>query len=241
MNKWIFFGIGVAVGSAVTFISVKKHYAQLAYTEINEVRESYKRKIAAKEIADRNDEEKKKLLRDISKDSKFYDEAQKAVQKYMGKTEKSPKKTAKTDAEGSKSRNFNVFSNPPDADELDLEDDEDDISDDPYEFVVDRTGPAEEYEDAPFEITEEEFASDKLFYDKVLIELYDDGVAVLEESDTVLEEPIEDLIGSDILGDVEPDEDDMIYVRNNARSTDYGIIFVGQSFMDRIPPEEGSR
>lgn len=237
MKKWIFFGVGVAVGAAVTFLAVKKHYEQIAYTEINEYREVCKRKMAAKDLADKNRESKDILLKEITENGDSYEKAQEAVKKYLGENEKFPKKSDKTGKLTPKSASFNVFSNPPDADELDLEEDEDDITEDPYEFIVDQTGPVEEYSEGPILISEDEFSSEKLFYSKVLIELYDDGVAVLEENDEILDEPIEAYVGPDILQNAQPDQDGMIYVRNHSRSTDYGIIFTGCDFVSEEGPD----
>lgn len=202
MKPILYFVFGVAAGAAVTFFAVKKHYEQLAFDEINEIRDTYRKKYASKELIQKNEEAKKKLIHEAEEKEKA---AKEAVERYSG--------------------HFNIFSNPPDPDEIDTEDD------DPYELIVDRTGPAEEDQD-PYMISEEEFASEKLFYDKVMIEYYDDGIAVLEDNDQIIDS-LEDLIGPYILG--KPVEDDTIYVRNNRRATDYGIIFTGKEFV----PEEG--
>lgn len=218
MKQVLYFALGVAAGAAVTFLSVKKHYEQLAFNEINEIKETYRKKVASKELADKNIEEKKKLMSDetgktgVTGTDETEKKAHEAIKRYSG--------------------NFNVFTNPPDPKEIDNgAGDEEDISPDPYEFIVDRSGPGEENQD-PYVITEEEFASEKLFYDKVLIEYYEDGIAVLEDTDEIIDS-LEDLIGPYILG--KPVEDDTIYVRNNRRSTDYGIIFKDTEFVS----EEG--
>lgn len=218
MKQVLYFALGVAAGAAVTFLSVKKHYEHLAFNEISEIKETYRKKVASKELADKNNEEKKKLLSNetgktgVTGTDETEKKAHEAIKRYSG--------------------NFNVFTNPPDPTEIDNGvDDEEDISPDPYEFIVDRSGPGEENQD-PYVITEEEFASEKLFYDKVLIEYYEDGIAVLEDTDEIIDS-LEDLIGPYILG--KPVEDDTIYVRNNRRSTDYGIIFKDTEFVS----EEG--
>ena len=73
----------------------------------------------------------------------------------------------------------------------------------------------------------------KLFYDKVIVEYYADGIAVIEETDEVLDS-LEDQIGPYILD--KPIEEDEIYVRNEARSTDYCIQIKETNFVS----EEGS-
>lgn len=208
MKPVLYFVFGVAAGAAVTFLAVKKHYEQLAYDEINDIRDTYRKKYASKELIEKNEKAKEKLIMEAEKTEK------------TEKTEKEAK-----EALGRYSGHFNIFSNPPDPEEIDTEDN------DPYEIIVDRTGPVEEDQD-PYMISEEEFASEKLFYDKVMIEYYDDGIAVLEDNDQIIDS-LEDLIGPYILG--KPVEDDTIYVRNNRRATDYGIIFTGTEFV----PEEG--
>ena len=62
MKQVLYFALGVAAGAAVTFLSVKKHYEHLAFNEISEIKETYRKKVASKELADKNNEEKKKLL-----------------------------------------------------------------------------------------------------------------------------------------------------------------------------------
>lgn len=219
MKNVIFFVGGVVLGAGIGVLATKEHYKKLAFDEINEIREYSKRKIAAKELADKNEEAKEKLLNDISGLDAVYtgeDREKKEFEKIRSKY----------------SGHFNVFSNPPEASQIDnsYEENEDE-NDDPYEIFVDHEGPSEKTSE-PYRISEEDFAGSNLFYDKVMLEYYDDGIAVLEDSDEVVES-IEDLIGPYILD--RPIEDDTIYVRNDNRSTDYGIIFTGRSFV----PEEG--
>lgn len=256
MNKWIFLGIGVAAGSAVTFVSVRGYYKKLAFKEISECREMYKKRCAAKDLADKNSEEKRRLIekmdaenneKNASKMSKTdatgteIEENGSGEGNFGGKNDPKMNKTDATDAEieelvnrysGGYRGKFNVFSNPPDVDRIDIGVDDDDDSDDPYEFIVDHTGPSEGYSEQPYEISEDEFASEKLYFDKVMIEYYDNGIAVLEETDEVVD-ALEDLIGPDILN--REREENTVYIRNEARSTDYGIIFTGTT----LGPEEG--
>ena len=252
MNKLIFFGAGLIVGAGIGVLSVRGHYRKLAFDEINEARDVFRKMTASKEAALRNTEKKDQILNDISGKTAT------TATKESDENEKSPKKTGKTatfdaaveavkkysgkdigDLKGIE-EHFNVFTNRPSMEKLDIlgddEDDENEIfSEDPYELVVDRTAPSDGYSE-PYEITEDEFASEKLFYDKVMIEYYNDGIAILEDSDQIVES-IEELIGPDILEDVSNryENSNEIYVRNDSRSTDYGIIFTGTDFV----PEEG--
>lgn len=246
MNKWIFFGIGAAVGSAVTLLSVRNHYRKLAFHEIHEARETlhdvYRKKLAAKELADKNSEQKERLRAEFDgKSDKTEDISESVASKTSQNEAISDKKDAFNEALNRYSGRFNVFKNPPDeskidngySDESDSEEDFGGSEGDPYELTVDHEAPSEGNSELPFMISEDEFASEKLFYDKVMIEYYDDGVAVLEDTDEIVDR-LEDLIGPYILS--HPREEDTIYVRNENRSTDYGIIFKGTTFV----PEEGS-
>ena len=220
MKKWIFLGLGMVIGAGIGVLSVRGHYRKLAFDEINEARDVFRKMAAAKDAVGRNIEMKKEIMSDISEKPSKKDD--------FGRFSEISKPYL-----GENRQNYNVFSNPPSVEEEDEEDEEDD----PYEITVDHESPRDGYSE-PYEITEDEFASYKLFYDKVMIEYYTDGVAVLEDSDQIID-CIEDLIGPDILSGknsrMSKWDGDEIYIRNDNRSTDYGIIFTGTEYV----PEEG--
>ena len=233
MNKWIFFGFGVALGSGVTFFAVKKHYQNVAYHEISEMRSFYKEKKAELEAkyAPKSD---KTDATDAKKSGKMnkYSEISDVLNKYSGGNQgnyavKPRKKVRKT---GEKSSDFGRLN-----DEKDGLDDRfyTEEGDDPYDIFVSHEAPSEGYAEQPYRISEEQFSSEKLHYDKVTVEYYADGIAVLDETDEILDS-LEDQIGPDILG--KPIEEDEIYVRNEARSTDYYIQLKETNFVS----EEGS-
>ena len=233
MKNVIFFGLGAALGSIVTVFCVKRHYRKLADEEIDEVREAYRKKTVSKELAERNSEAKKAILRDISSEKEPENEA-----KLVKLTEKSEDLKRFEELREPYVESHNVFSNPLNEEEFD---DFEEDTDDPYEIFVDHTSPSE-LNSQPFEISEEEFASEKLFYDKVMLFYYNDGIAVMEDTDEIID-ALEDLIGPDIipeaierLGDY-PSENDTVYVRNDNRSTDYGIIFTGTEFVQEEEPD----
>lgn len=240
MKKWIFLGIGLVIGGGLGVLCTKKHYQDIAFHEISECRDLYKKKAAAAELARKNQEEKDKLMLKLEENSDFEAENDEKSASKMTKTGQTDTKNTKNKEytsyinrySGKNREEFNVFSNPPDENLIDNEDDSDGYfggdDDDPYEIFVKHESPSEGLSEQPFMISEEEFAGEKLFYDKVMIEYYDDGIAVLEDTDEILDS-IEDLIGPYILG--KPIEDDTIYVRNDNRSTDYGIIFKGTNFV----------
>lgn len=227
MKNVIFFGIGAILGSVVTYFCVKDHYRELAESEIEEIREMYRKKTASKETAEKNEEAKKAMLNDISNEPK--EESPQMIRK---RELKIYDKIREPYVES-----HNVFSNPLNEDEID---NEEEFTDDPYELVVDRSTPSDGYSE-PHEISEEEFASERLFYDKAMVFYYTDDVAVLEETDEIIDS-IEDLIGPDILPEAMEKLDirngnDTIYVRNDNRSTDYGIIFTGTEFVQEEEPD----
>ena len=108
-----------------------------------------------------------------------------------------------------------------------------DEDDDPYDIFVSHEAPSEGYAEQPYQISEEQFSSEKLHYDKVTVEYYADGIAVIDETDEILDS-LEDQIGPYILS--KPIEENEIYVRNEARSTDYYIQLKETNFVS----EEGS-
>lgn len=233
MNKWIFFGFGVALGSGVTFFAIKKHYRDVAYHEISEMRSFYREKKAELEEkyapkSDKTDATDSKKSEKMNK----YTEITDVLNKYTGGNQANfvvepRKKVKKTGAKRDKNH--------------DISDEKDDLDDrfyteegdDPYDIFVSHEAPSEGYAEQPYQISEEQFASEKLHYDKVTVEYYADGIAVIDETDEILDS-LEDQIGPYILG--QPIEENEIYVRNEARSTDYYIQLKETNFVS----EEGS-
>lgn len=229
MNKWIFFGFGVALGSGVTFFAIKKHYRDVAYHEISEMRSFYREKKAELEEkyapkSDKTDATDSKKSEKMNK----YSEISEVMNKYSGGNQVSfvvePRKKV--------GKNHDI------SDKNDGSDDPDDRfyteeGDDPYDIFVSHEAPSEGYAEQPYQISEEQFASEKLHYDKVTVEYYADGIAVIDETDEILDS-LEDQIGPYILS--KPIEEDEIYVRNEARSTDYYIQLKETNFVS----EEGS-
>ena len=233
MKNWIFFGFGVALGSGVTFFAVKKHYRDVAYHEISEMRAFYREKKAELEekYASKSDKTDATDAK-IDEKSNRYSEISDVLNRYSGGNQANfvvepRKKVGKT---GVKSGDFGRSN-----------DEKDDLNDrfyteegdDPYDIFVSHEAPSEGYAEQPYRISEEQFASEKLHYDKVTVEYYADGIAVIDETDEILDS-LEDQIGPDILG--QPIEEDEIYVRNEARSTDYYIQLKETNFVS----EEGS-
>ena len=228
MKNVIFFGLGLIAGAVTGVLCAKGYYQKIAEEEIEEVREVYRKKTASKELADKNSEAKRVLLEEKMPENEA---------KLVKLTEKKSDIQKFEELREPYVQSHNVFSNPP-SDE-DLSDFEDFLNDDPYELTVERTSPPDGYSE-PFMISEEEFASEKLFYDKVMIFYYTDGIAVLEDTDEIIES-VEDLIGPDILPKIfdmgTEYESDTVYVRNDNRSTDYGIIFTGTEFVQEEAPD----
>ena len=183
MKNWIFFGIGVALGSGVTFLAVKKHYQDLAYHEISEMRAFYREKKAEldEKYAPKSD---KTDATDAKTDEKSGNghryisgntEIQSVLDRYSGQNRgnyvvEPHKKVGKT-GENRRSEDEN---NGPD-DRFYTEED-----DDPYDIFVSHEAPSEGYAEQPYQISEEQFSSEKLHYDKVTVVYYAYGIAVLD-------------------------------------------------------------
>lgn len=243
MKNWIFFGIGVALGSGVTFLAVKKHYQDLAYHEISEMRSFYREKKAEldEKYAPKSD---KTDATDAKTDEKSGNrhryvsgntEIQSVLDRYSGQNRgnyvvEPHKKVGKFGAK--RDENHDISDKNEDTESADdrfyTEED-----DDPYDIFVSHEAPSEGYAEQPYQISEEQFSSEKLHYDKVTVEYYADGIAVIDETDEILDS-LEDQIGPYILS--KPIEENEIYVRNEARSTDYYIQLKETNFVS----EEGS-
>lgn len=233
MKEWIFFGVGVALGSGVTFLAVKKHYRDIAFHEISEMRAFYREKKAELEAKVTQVTQKTDENEDENRENEEFNEALKAkispiLDRYSGKNRDEVAQITK-DKERKIGEKRVENHGEWDVDDRFFEDD----GDDPYDIFVSHEAPSEGYAEQPYRITEEEFSSERLYYDKVLIDYYADGIAVIEETDEVLDS-LEDQIGPYILG--QPIEEDTIYVRNEARSSDYCITLKETNFVS----EEGS-
>lgn len=219
MKNLIFLLAGLGLGVGIGILSTRNHYRKIAYKEINEVREARKRRAESKELAEKNRAMKQAVLDSSEELAK---KATEAKERYSGEKYTEPKIH-----ENHESKHYNVFSNDKDEIEEGL------FPEDPYELTVDHEAPDDGYSE-PFVITEEDFASEKIFYDKVMLEYYTDGIAVNDENDEIIDS-IEDLIGPDILSEENLKtlqlKDDTLYVRNDSRSTDYGIIFKDAAFV----------
>ena len=194
MNKWIFFGFGVALGSGVTFFAIKKHYRDVAYHEISEMRAFYREKKAELEEkyapkSDKTDATDSKKSEKMNK----YTEISDVMNKYSGRNQvnfvvEPRKKVGKNHDISDKN---DGYEGPDDRFYTDEEDD-------PYDIFVSHEAPSEGYAEQPYQISEEQFASEKLHYDKVTVEYYADGIAVIDETDEILDS-LEDQIGPYIL------------------------------------------
>lgn len=236
MKNWIFFGIGVALGSGVTFLAVKKHYQDLAYHEISEMRAFYREK-----KAELDEKYAPKSNETDATDAKIDEKSENGHRYVSGNTEI---QSVLDRYSGQNRGNFvvephkKVGKNHDISDKNDGSENPDDRfyteeDDDPYDIFVSHEAPSEGYAEQPYQISEEQFSSEKLHYDKVTVEYYADGIAVIDETDEILDS-LEDQIGPYILS--KPIEEDEIYVRNEARSTDYYIQLKETNFVS----EEGS-
>lgn len=229
MKPILYFLAGVAVGSAATFFAVKGYFEDKAeqriQEEVSSVKEAYLKRAAAKTLADKNSEEKRKnaetwriKVREVSDEELSPDPEDPEEKKIIHEI----KSLRKSYDRG----NFERKADEPVEDEVihrhNIFDDQDDF----YE-----EHPSEGAEEHPYPITAEEFANEKRFYDKITIYLYRDDVAVDEQERIV--DDLEQLVGVENinrLGDLSDDED-VVLIRNEMRSADYEIRLMDEDYI----------
>lgn len=225
MNKVLYFLLGTAVGSVVTYIVTKGYFEEQAEQRIQEevqsVKETYLKRAAAKEKADKNSEEKKRRLEalkhDVSDEKLSPDpndpEERKVIREIRRLRrgyDRGPFEREVEDDEEESIRNHNIF----------------DTEDDFYE-----EHPSEGTQEQPYPITADQFANEKRFFDKITIYLYRDDVAV-DENERVIDD-LEQLVGVENigrLGDLSDDEN-VVLIRNEMRNADYEIQLMDEDYI----------
>lgn len=222
MKAVLYFVAGVAVGSAATFFIAKKILSkkyedeaeQRIQEEVKSVKETFMKRAAAKEKADKNEEMKTKAKEtmDIREEE---DEPEKKI------------RVKDSDAEDiRKSYNRNVFEEPYTNEEIFGDEEEDVIEEAPREGI----------REDPYPITADEFANEQRYFDKTTIFLYEDGIATDEQERYV--DDLDQLIGVDNLRRIHElmNEDGSVLIRNEMRSTDYEILIRNETYIpDGMP------
>ena len=99
------------------------------------------------------------------------------------------------------------------------------------------SGPTEGLAEAPYVITSDEFVNGKRNFDKVTLYYYDGNAALVDQTETTLED-IDDLIGRESLNHFDESEGGVLFVRNETLSTDYEVLMVHESYKPPYPTED---
>lgn len=222
MKAVLYFVAGVAVGSAATFFIAKKILSkkyedeaeQRIQEEVKSVKETFMKRAAAKEKADKNEEMKTKAKETMDIREEEYEPEKKI-------------RVKDSDAEDiRKSYNRNVFEEPYTNEEIFGDEEEDVIEEAPREGI----------REDPYPITADEFANEQRYFDKTTIFLYEDGIATDEQERYV--DDLDQLIGVDNLRRIHElmNEDGSVLIRNEMRSTDYEILIRNETYIpDGMP------
>lgn len=266
MKAALYFLAGVAIGSAATFLAVKGYLEKKAEQRIEEevasVKETYLKRAAAKDLADKNTKAKKELLgggsegsedsgngTDISKEASRNSESDEELSPDPDDPEE--KELIKDIRKIRRSYNRNVFEDYGDGknsggskrknlwESLSNNMDRQDRIDEEFDDGLAEGGPREGLNEKPYPITAEEFANENRHYDKITIFYYGDGTAV-DQSDyrERLIDDLDQLIGRDNLRQlgVLADDEGVVLIRNEMRSTDYEIILQEGNYIPDSAP-----
>lgn len=223
MQRIIFFTAGVAVGAAVSYAASKRYFEKICENEIESVKQTYMKKAASKEAAEKNREMKAKVYTSemAVKDNNVINTYKTLIEPYRGSVS-----VDKTEKEESPIVTHNVFS--------DAEDDGNFLDED--EEFSDSIAPSEGLAENPYIISNIEFENEMPHFDKFALYIYSDGVSVLEDGNDSMIEDITELIGHDALDHVGEFESNVVFVRNEQRSSDYEVIILKEAYFPDNDP-----
>lgn len=220
----IFLG-GAGLGSLVTFTLVKEKYDKIIDEEISAMRIFYEGRKEAEKKDDEEDDISKNDLREAT-----------SIEEGIAKDIKDYKNYTKIYAEDPEE----VVIRP----EPDLPN-HDDYFDEEDELNESREQPREEFphdKTKPYVITADEFLNTMTHIDKVeLVYFRGDGGVVVDDQDDIVND-VEYVIGEDNLMQFgnDPDDPDMLYIRNPKIGADYEIARNNSSYREMIlgdPPK----
>ena len=225
MHKVLYFLGGVVVGCTATYFIINKKVEKRIQEEVNCVKERYS---------------KDKVLGAIKeKQESALGFSFKVVTDPKSKVEELNQRKADMVSYDkiSKSQNYNhnLFTNPPNPGDIDNGIDDNENLEYEYGKVIDTTPPKEGLSD-PYTITPDQFVNEQPFFDKITLEYYDDDVLCEEITDEIVTD-ISGEVGLESLTKFGEYEEDVVYVRNEKRSTDYEIIRQHRKFAN-IPKDE---
>jgi hypothetical protein len=89
--------------------------------------------------------------------------------------------------------------------------------------------------DEPHIISLEEFAEEKVYYDKITLSFYEDDEVLTDEGEEIIDDPVA-LVGEDALQSfgVMSEDPEVVYVRNDNLQIDYEIIRLSKSYQETV-------
>ncbi len=206
-SKILYFIGGVVAGSVATFFITKHICDKEKEAEIAEVKKTY------------SDRPLLKIVKKEETDSGLKIEAEPIDPKKIVDLNNKLKEDLLASKNIIEKQNYNLFSKPPHG--KDIHNGVDENEDLEVEFVENypKEGPAA----APYIISPTQFINEEPYYDKITLEYYDDDILANALSEEIIED-INAAIGLESLTKFGEYEDDVVYVRNENRSTDYEVI-----------------
>ena len=195
------FIVGAGVGAGGAYIYTKKKYESLIESEVNSARETYQR--LAKELADKNEEEKKKLFTEYTEKVENY------ISDIVSEENDLPTTNKPVEEHVNKEENIVVKEVKPD-----------DIS--MKSTYVDSN--------APYEIDASEYGSNE-DYDLKTLTYYNNDIFTNDEEEVV--DDVAVIIGQKLIDKLYTYEMNGIYTayaRNDTRRCDYEIILAGYDY-----------
>lgn len=213
MTKLLYFGLGLLVGGGIgtttAYILTKRHYSKVAEDEIDEMRHHFNKKI--EDLAEKTTEA-------ISNKSEAVFESE----------EKKPSMEDIVARRGEKTAIMKEYKDYTKAYTYE-------------EGPVEETGEGENivHQDPPYLISEEQYSTENMHYEKREFRYYEDDDTLCNEEDEVLEtrysvteEAITELLSLD--DDYKAHHDEIIYVRNDMLKIDYEVQLIHGSYDEQV-------
>lgn len=209
MWKNLFFlATGMVFGVCIGIFSTKTYYENLTQEEINSVKTHYSERKKTSSNAE--------TPHDIAK---------------RNAEEKAKLLDLSAASDISNRQNYGHFFNKPEAE---VEEEVTEEYSDDYSDIVDATPPKEGLAEGPYTISPLQFVNEEPFFDKITLEYFEDDVLCSEDEEIITD--IQAVIGRESLTKFGEYEEDVVYVRNERRSTDYEIIHQHRPFA--VSPED---
>lgn len=207
LSKTLIFAAGVVIGSTVTWKLIKDKYAKIADEEIESVK-----KVFSRRAEEESESESKKFAMMGEPVVEGIKDGVEAAEKRDYERYASVYATASKIASVAKDGTERSTATNDGNIHFKVEEEKDDV-------------------ERPYVISPEEFG--ELGYDTVSLTYYDDGV-LTDDMDYVIDD-VDDIVGEESLTHFGEYEDDSVFVRNDARETDYEILADARRYSDIYP------